>query len=115
MPSFKFGRTEVASKDFYKQRQITNIFKINVNTVLLFDKGPCNNGKGWRYSLGYHVDGETNILLFLKTPKTYLAMVYHNKARTPTTQCHLMLRIYRSGCFSIEIFGMMLIRSCLKN
>ena len=115
MSSFKFGQTEVASKDFYKQRQITDIFTIDLNTVVLFDKGPYNNGKGWRYFLGYHVDGETIILLFLKTPKTYLVMVYHNRARTRTTQCHLMLRIYRSGCFSIEIFGMMLSRSYLKN
>ena len=31
MSSFEFGLTEVASKDFYKQRQITDIFTIDVN------------------------------------------------------------------------------------
>ena len=64
MSSFKFGQTEVASKDFYKQRQITDIFTIDLNTVVLFDKGPCNNGKGWRYFLGYHVDLENELITF---------------------------------------------------
>ena len=49
MSSFKFGKIEVASKDFYKQRQITDIFTINVKKVVLSDKVPCNNGKDWRY------------------------------------------------------------------
>ena len=31
MSSFEFGLIEVASKDFYKQRQITDIFTIDVN------------------------------------------------------------------------------------
>ena len=66
---FKFGQIEVASKDFHKQRQITDIFTIGVNKVVLSDKVPCNNGKDWCYILGYEVDGETNIPLFIKTPK----------------------------------------------
>ena len=44
---FKFGQIEVASKDFHKQRQITDIFTIDVNKVVLSDKVPCNNGKDW--------------------------------------------------------------------
>ena len=66
---FKFGQIEVASKDFHKQRQITDIFTIDVNKVVLSDKVPCNNGKDWRYIVDYQVDGETIIPLFVKTPK----------------------------------------------
>ena len=42
-------------------------------------------------------------------------MVYHNKVKTPATQCHLMFLRHRSGCFSIGKFGMRLSRSYLKN
>ena len=66
MSSFKFGQTEVASKDFYKQRQITDILTIDVTRVVLSDKVPCNNGKDWRYIVGYQVDGKTIIPLFIK-------------------------------------------------
>ena len=66
---FKFGQIGVASKDFHKQRRITDIFTINVNKVVLSDKVLCNNGKDWRHVAGYQVDGETIIPLFIKTPK----------------------------------------------
>ena len=56
-------------KDFHRQRQITDIFTINVNKVVFSDKVPCNNGKDWRYIVGYQVDVETIIPLFIKTPK----------------------------------------------
>ena len=42
---FKFGQKEVAAKDVYDQRQITDIFTIDVNRVVISDKVPCNNGK----------------------------------------------------------------------
>ena len=112
---FKFGQIEVASKDFHKQRQITDIFTFDVNKVVLSDKMPCNNGKDWRYIVGYQVYGETIISLFIKTPKTYLAMVYHSMTRTPSTQCHLMFLRHQNLCFSIETFGGRLRRSYLKN
>ena len=67
MSSFKFGQIEVASKEFHKQRQVTDIFMMNINKVVLYDKIPCNNGKGWQYIVGYQVDGETIIPLFIKT------------------------------------------------
>ena len=66
---FKFGQIGVASKDFYKQRRITDIFTIDVNKVVLSDKVLCNNGKDWRHIAGDEVDGETIIPLFIKTPK----------------------------------------------
>ena len=65
---FKFGQKEVTTKDFYGQRQITDIFTTDVNKLVISDKVPCNNGKDCRYVVGYQVD-ETLILLFFKTPK----------------------------------------------
>ena len=64
----KFGQKEVTTKDFYRQRQITDIFTIDVNKVAVSDKVPCNNGKDCRSIVGYQVDGAL-IPLFIKTPK----------------------------------------------
>ena len=64
----KFGQKEVTTKDFYGQRQITDIFTIDVNKVVASDKVSCNNGKDCRYIVGYQVDGGL-IPLFIKTPK----------------------------------------------
>ena len=35
----KFGQKEVTSKDFYGQRQITDIFTMDVNKLVVSDKG----------------------------------------------------------------------------
>ena len=67
----KFGQKEVTTKDFYGQRQITDIFTIDVNRVVVSDKVPCNNGKDCRYIVGYQVD-EALIPLFIKAPKIYI-------------------------------------------
>ena len=64
----KFGQREVTAKDFYGQRQVTDIFTINVNKVVVSDKVPCNNGKDCHYIVGYQVD-EVLLPLFIKTPK----------------------------------------------
>ena len=64
----KFGQKEVTTKDFYGQRQITDIFTIDVNRLVISDKVSCNNGKDCRYIAGYQVD-EVLIPLFIKTPK----------------------------------------------
>ena len=37
--------------------------------MVLSDKVPSNNGKDWRCVVGYQVDGETIILLFIKMSK----------------------------------------------
>ena len=58
----KFGQKQVATKDFNGQRQITDIFTIDVNRV------PCSNEKDCRYIVDYQVDGGL-ILLFIKMPK----------------------------------------------
>ena len=64
----KFGQKEVTSKDFYRQRQITNIFTMDVNKLVISDKLPCNNGKDCRYIVGHQADGAL-IPLFIKTTK----------------------------------------------
>ena len=65
---FKIGQKEVTAKDFYRQRQITDIFTIDVNKVVVSDKVSCHNGKDWHYIVGYQVD-EALIPLFIKRPK----------------------------------------------
>ena len=45
----KFGQKDVTTKDFYWQRQITDIFTIDINKVVVSDKVSCNNGKDCRY------------------------------------------------------------------
>ena len=64
----KFGQKEVTTKDFYGQRQITDIFTIDVNKVVISNKVSCNNGKDCRYIEGYQVDGGL-VPLFIRTPK----------------------------------------------
>ena len=64
----KFGQKEVTTKDFYGQRQITDIFTMDVNKLVISDKVPCNNEKNYRYIVGDQVDGVL-VPLFIKTPK----------------------------------------------
>ena len=66
---FKFDQIEVIQKEFNRQRQISDIFTIDVNKVVLSEKVPCNNGKDHRYIIGYKDHEETIIPLFIKTPK----------------------------------------------
>ena len=64
----KFGPKEVTAKDIYGQRQITDIFTININNVVESDQVSYNNGKDCRYIVGYQVE-QALIPLFTKTPK----------------------------------------------
>ena len=66
MFSFSFGQKKVAPKDFYKQRQITDLFTINIKKVVLSNKKACNNRKGCRFIVGYQVN--SIIPLFIKAP-----------------------------------------------
>ena len=70
----KFGQKEVTTKDFYGQRQITDIFTIDVNNLVISDKLPCNNGKDYRYIVGYQVDGVL-MPLFIRAPENVLSYV----------------------------------------
>ena len=64
----KFRQKEVRTKDFYKQRRITDIFTIDVNKMVVSNKVQCNNGRHCHHIVGYRVDGAL-IPLFIKTPK----------------------------------------------
>ena len=68
----KFGQKEVTTKDFHGQRQITDLFTIDINKVVVSDKVSCNNGKDCRYIAGYQVN-EALIPLFIKMPKDILS------------------------------------------
>ena len=74
---FIFGQKEVTAKDVCKQRQITDIFTIDVNKVVLSDEVPCNNGKGCRYQVGGAL-----IPLLIKTPKNIFSygVLLYNKS-----------------------------------
>ena len=109
---FEFGQKEVTIKDFYRLRQITDIFTIDVNKVVVSDKVSCNNGKDCHYIVGYQVDGAL-IPLFIKTPRN-IFMACHNTTKTLPIQFYLMFLRQRSGCINRKEFGMRLSHSYLK-
>ena len=55
-------------KEFNRQRQISDIFTIDVNKVLVFEKVPCNNERDHRFIIGYKVNKET-IMVYLNIIK----------------------------------------------
>lgn len=63
MSCFKFGKIEIASKNFCKQKRVPGISTTDLNKVLVSDKVSWNNGKDWRYTVGCQVDGKTYRLL----------------------------------------------------
>ena len=110
----KFGQKEVTNKDFYGQRQITGIFTIDVNRVVVSNEVLCNNGKGCRYVVGYQVDGAL-IPLFIKTPKNIFSygVSQYDKNSAYTMSCNASRK--KSGCFNIKRFGVRPSQSYLKN
>ena len=56
------------AKDFYRQRQITDIFTIDINNAVVSDKVSCNSGKYCCYNVGHQVN-EVLIPLFIKMSK----------------------------------------------
>ena len=50
--------------EFYGQRQITDIFTIDADKVVVSDKASCNNGKDCRHIVGYQVDGGTDTTVY---------------------------------------------------
>ena len=70
----KFGQKEVMTKDFYGQRQITDLFTIDINTVVVSATVAYNNVKNCRYIIGYQVD-KALIPLFIKKPKDIFSYV----------------------------------------
>ena len=69
MSSFKFGQVTVASKNFYKTRQITNLFSLDTSKIVVSDATLCNNSKDKRYTIGYISNDGVIALLYIKTPK----------------------------------------------
>ena len=67
----KFGQKEVTTEEFYGQRKITDIFTMDVNKLVMFDKIPCNNGRDCRYIVGYQVD-EVSIPLFNQNTEKHI-------------------------------------------
>ena len=63
---------QIWSEKGCSERQINDIFTVNINKVVVSDKVSRNNGKSCRYIVGYQVDGGL-IPLFLKTPKNILS------------------------------------------
>ena len=109
----KFSQREVTTKDFYGKRQITDIFTIDINKLVISDKVPCNNGKDCRYIVRYQADKVT-LPLSIKTLKIYLVMVFQNTIKTLPIQFHLMSLRKKSGRLDIKRFGMRFSHSYLK-
>ena len=58
------------------------------------DKVSRNNGKDWRYIVGYQADRETTHRFLSRNRRAYLAAAYHNTAKTQLVQCHsIFLRL----------------------
>ena len=110
----KFGQKEVTTKDFYGQRQITDIFTIYVNKLVISDKVPCNDGKGCRYVVGYQTDGAL-IPLFIKTPKNIfsygVSQYYKNSAYTMSFN----VSYEKEWCLNRKRSGMRLSHNYLKD
>ena len=88
--------------------------------VVLSDKGSCNNKKDRQYIVGYQVDGETIIPLFIKTFKSIFSygVSQYEKNSTYTISpnvSEVTSLSQQNGCFSIETFGIRLSQSYLKN
>ena len=96
----KFGQKEVTTKDFYKQRQITDIFTIDVNKVVVSDKVSCNNVKDCRYIVGYQVDVAL-IPLFIKTPKNVFSYGVSKYDKNSAYTMSFMFLRQKSGCVNI--------------
>ena len=69
MSSFKFAKKKLAFKDLYRQKQVTDIFTIDVSKKVSSHRVSCNNEKDLRYIVRFQVDGETIIPRFIKAPK----------------------------------------------
>ena len=109
----KFGEKEVITKDFYGQRQITDIFTIDVNKLVVSDKLSCNNGKDCRYIVGYEVDWAL-MPLFIRTTKNIFSYGVSQCNKNCAYTMSFNVSRKKSGCLSIKRFGMTSSHSYLK-
>ena len=105
----KFGQKEVTTKDFYGQRQITDIFTIDVNKLVISNKVPCNNGKDCRYIVSYQVDWVL-IPLFIKTPKNIFSygVSQYDKNSMSLGQCQFLYNVIQCHTIPIQCHSMSL-------
>ena len=102
---------QIWSEKGCSERQINDIFTVNINKVVVSDKVSRNNGKSCRYIVGYQVDGGL-IPLFLKTPKNILS---YGVSQYDKHSAYTMPFNQGSECLNIKRFGMRLSHSYLKN
>ena len=110
----KFGQKEVTTKDFYRQRQITDIFTMDVNKLVVSEKVPCNNGKDCRYIVGYQVDGAL-IPLFIKTPKNIFSYGVSQYDKNSAYTMSFNVSEEKEWMSQYKRFGMKLCHNYLKN
>ena len=109
----KFGQKDVTAKGFYGQRQITDIFTIDVNKFVVSDKVSCNIGKDCRYIVGYQVN-EVLIPLFIKTPKDIFSYGVSQYDKNSAYTMSFNVSEERHGRLSMKRFGMRLSHSYLR-
>ena len=90
MSNFKCDWKNNASKDFHSQKQVTDIFLIDLNKVVFSSRVQCNNGR-----LAVHT----------RHQRKYLVTVYLNMTRTQLIGCHSMFLRSWSECFTMETSG----------
>ena len=105
----KFGQKQVTTKDFYGQRQITDIFAIDESKVVVSDKVSCNDGKDCRYIVCYQLD-ESLIPLFIKAPKNAFSSGVSEYDKN--SDYKMSFNVFEDNT---KIFGMRLSHNCLKN
>ena len=67
----EFGQIEIIFEGFHQQKQVNNIFIINLNTLVTSKGDLCNNWKKSWYIVSYQVDGKAIIPLFIKIAKKH--------------------------------------------
>ena len=113
---FKFSQKALTVKDFYRQREMTDIFMIDVNKVVVSDKVPCNNGNDCCYIVDYQVN-EALTPLFIKTPKnifSYGVSQFDKDSTMPLTMPFNVSEV-KEWVSQHKIIGMRLSHSYLKN
>ena len=100
----KFSQKEVTTKDFYRQRQITDLFTIDINKVVISDKVLRNNGKDCCSIVGYQVDRRTLKPLFIKTPKNIFSSGVSQYDKNSAYTISFNVSEEKSGCLNIKRF-----------
>ena len=72
MCRLEFGQIEF--EGFHQQKQVTNIFIINVNKLVNSKGDLCNNCKNSWYIVGYQVDEKAIRPLFIKIAKKHIQL-----------------------------------------